>query len=256
MCLEAPGLVIEKNRLQAIGGNFLGIIGDANHSFGFHLCSPPSGDYSLNGAANKPVGQYSCAIDIGMNWAASRSWLAWLITEIREDRIKNVAEVIGSFNGRDVRYWSDAETPEWQQNGVPYNGDGHDTWTHVSIYRSTALQDHGLLAGWTATGHTGGTPTPTPSPGGSTMSDFTPLTPPEPVKINGKVRGDSVGIFDVWGQEVLGKSPWDGSKSARSKQLDRIEAAATKAAGITLDAATIKALAAAIVAEFVRQVKP
>lgn len=151
-CLEAPGLVIEKNRLKGIGGNFLGIIGDANHSFGYHLCAPPSGDYSTRGTANMPVGSYSCAIDIGMNWQASRQWLAWLITEIRDDRITGIAEVIGSLDGRNVRYWSDSSG--WHQNGTTYTGSGHDTWTHVSIYRSTALADHKILAGWTATGKT------------------------------------------------------------------------------------------------------
>ncbi len=150
-CQEAPGLVVEKNRLLQIGGRFLGIIGDANHSFGYHRCSPSSGDYSTAGIENRPVGEFACAIDIGMNWPVSRQWLAWLITEIREDRVTGIAEVIGSFDGRDVRYWSDSSG--WQQNGVKYQGVGHDTWTHVAIYRSTAQQDHRILAGWTAGGY-------------------------------------------------------------------------------------------------------
>lgn len=150
--MEAPGLVIEKNRLATIGPNlFLGIVGDQNHTFGYHLVNPPPGDYSTEGSANKPVGSYACAIDVSMSWPASRTWLQWLITEIREDRIQGIAEVIGSFDGRNVRYWSD--TSGWQQEGVPYEYSGHDTWTHVAVYRSTAKQDHGILAGWTATGY-------------------------------------------------------------------------------------------------------
>lgn len=156
---EAPALVIEKNRLKKIGGSFLGIEGDPKHSFGYHLAASelPGDDYSMSGR-NRPIKSTSacCAIDIGMDWKASRKWLAWLITSIRERRITGVAEVIGSFNGRDVRYWSATETPGWQQNGVPYTGEGHDTWTHVSIYRSDVTTDRGILAGWTGTGHDGG----------------------------------------------------------------------------------------------------
>lgn len=151
MCECAPGLVVEQQRLASIGASFLGCIGDANHSFGAHLCDPPPGDYTLAGDANTPVGDYACAIDIGADWPASREWLQWLIAEIREDRITGIFEVIGSFDGEDVRYWSDSSG--WQQEGVPYQGTGHDTWMHVAIYRSTALEDHKILAGWTATGY-------------------------------------------------------------------------------------------------------
>ncbi len=60
-----------------------------------------------------------------------------------------IPEVIGSYDGVNVRYWSDSSG--WSTDGVPYQGQGHDTWTHVSIYRSTALEDHRVLAGWSAT---------------------------------------------------------------------------------------------------------
>lgn len=195
-CSEAPGLVIEKQRLATIGsGLFLGIVGDSRHSFGYHLCDPPSGDYSLSGAANKPVGRYACALDISMNWPAARQWLAWLITEIREDRITGIAEVIGSFDGRNVRYWSDSETPQWQQEGVPYNGDGHDTWTHVAIYRSSAQIDHGLLAGWNASGYR----TPSPTPGGNPVANqYDGIK--DVVLMNGPPGGTRLG--DVWGRTL------------------------------------------------------
>jgi len=164
---EAPGLVIEKRRLSTIGNNlFLGIIGDSNHSFGYHLADPPAGDYSKAGAANAPVGPFSCAIDISMNWAASRTWLRWLIGEIAADRIKGISEVIGSYDGKNVRYWSDSSG--WSVDGVKYEGTGHDTWSHVGIYRSTANTDHKILDGWTATGN--GQPS-TPATGGK-MDNF------------------------------------------------------------------------------------
>lgn len=152
-CLEAPGLVIEKRRLIVdIGGIFLGIVGDQEHDYGYHLCVPAGpDDYSGQGAANKAVGNFSCAIDIGMDWPAAVAWLHWLIKEIREDRIQGIAEVIGSYDGKNVRYWSDDDG--WEDAGIKYSGSGHDRWTHVSVYRSTAHQDHGILKGWSANGN-------------------------------------------------------------------------------------------------------
>ena len=152
-CTAPPALLIEKQRLATIGGSFLGICGDANHTYGFHVpaANLPADDYSLEGAANEPVCEWhAAAIDIGMDWPASRDWLKWLIAGIASDEIQGIAEVIGSYDGVNVRYWSDSSG--WSIDGKPYQGSGHDTWTHVSVYRSTTLEDHGILAGWTANG--------------------------------------------------------------------------------------------------------
>lgn len=219
-CSEAPGLVIEKNRLAVMGVQFLGIIGDQNHDYGYHLCKPPAGDYSRDGVANQPVGDYACAIDIDMRtFPAGREWLAWLITEIREDRITGMAEVIGSFNGRDVRYWSDIETPQWQQEGVPYTGSGHDVWVHAAVYRSSALLDHGLLAGWTANGLNGG--------GTTVANGYEPLGYPASMLLGGKERGVGLQTADNWAQEHFGHSPYDApgkfTESYRSARLRRTE---------------------------------
>lgn len=151
----APALLTELPRLSTVGAANLGICGDLNHHYGYHINSGrlPSSDYSMQGPLNRPVGDHCCALDIGMGWPAARSWIRWLIQMVREDRIQGVAEVIGSLDGRTARYWSDADG--WGDSGVPYNGEGHVTWTHVGIYRSTAFVDHGLLAGWTPTGYSG-----------------------------------------------------------------------------------------------------
>jgi hypothetical protein len=149
-CTEAPALVLEKRRLNDIGGTFLGICGDANHTYGFHVpaANLPADDYSMEGEMNDPICEWhACAIDVGMDWPVSRDWLRWLIEEIAADRITGIYEVIGSYDGIDVRYWSDWSG--WEENGIEYTGAGHDTHTHVSIYRATALDDHGILAGWT-----------------------------------------------------------------------------------------------------------
>lgn len=152
-CTPAPALTLERQRLEKIGGSFLGICGDANHTYGFHVAAAklPASDYSLEGAANEPICRYhAAAIDIGMDWPASRKWLSWLIKQVQSRAIRGVAEVIGSYDGKNVRYWSDSSG--WSTNGEPYTGSGHDTWTHVSIHRSTALEDHRILYGWTANG--------------------------------------------------------------------------------------------------------
>lgn len=152
-CFPSPALVIERERLEYVGGSFLGICGDANHTYGYHVAAAnlPGSDYSLEGAANDPVCEWhAAAIDIGMDWPASRDWLRWLIEGIRNDTIQGVAEVIGSYDGQDVRYWSDDSG--WSENGIPYQGAGHDSWTHVSIYRSTSLIDHKILFGWRSDG--------------------------------------------------------------------------------------------------------
>jgi len=151
-CTAPVGLNIEHDRLDVIGGTFLGICGDQNHTFGYHVAAAnlPGSDASLQGAANTPVCVWdAAAIDIGMDWPASREWLKWLIEQIRTDKIQGIAEVIGSYDGSYVRYWSD--TSGWSYDGVPYQGSGHDSHTHVSIYRSTTQQDHGILKGWTGT---------------------------------------------------------------------------------------------------------
>jgi MYXO-CTERM domain-containing protein len=153
-CKAAPALTLERSRLEdVIGGSWLGICGDANHTYGYHVpaANLPADDYSLEGEDNEPVCEwYASAIDIGMDWPASRDWLHWLIEGIQTGRLQGIGEVIGSYDGENVRYWSDSRG--WSTEGVPYTGSGHDTWTHVSIHRSTALVDHRILAGWTATG--------------------------------------------------------------------------------------------------------
>ena len=150
---QPPALRREALRLDNIGGSLLGICGDSNHTYGYHVPAAllPASDYSMEGAANVPVCEWhAAAIDIGMDWPASRDWLRWLIEGIAADEITGIAEVIGSYDGVDVRYWSDSAG--WSIEGIPYTGSGHDSWTHVSVYRSTTLDDHGILFGWTGDG--------------------------------------------------------------------------------------------------------
>lgn len=155
-CVNPPGLKAEDKRQKALGATPHGICGNADHKSGYHreACSLPDSDYSLRGAKNKPANnKHAAAIDIGMDWPASRSWLKWLIAEKRAGRMKGVAEVIGSLNGTSPRYWSDTATPGWPANGDPYTGGGHVKWTHVAIYRSGTNKDHSVLKKWNSSCH-------------------------------------------------------------------------------------------------------
>ena len=154
-CVEPSALVTEKKRLAAIGGTFSGICGNAAHTYGYHRqpCSLPSSDYSLKGSKNKPLSvNEAAAIDIGMNWTGSRNWLKALIKAKQDGKFAGVAEVIGSYDGTYVMYWSDTDTPGWPTKGVDYygkmGGTGHQSWSHVAIYRSKTHSDHGILKGW------------------------------------------------------------------------------------------------------------
>jgi hypothetical protein len=171
-CVEPPGLIAEKQRLGPLGASFSGICGDSKHNYGFHRAPNqiPRSDYSLRGDRNRPVCRdHAAAIDIGMNWPASRAWLKWLIGEIRAGRITGVSEVIGSYGGRNkVMYWSWEETPSWPDVGIDYyrkkDGEGHYDWSHVAVFRSTTNDDQGILRGWTRNGQVRPDPPPAPPP--------------------------------------------------------------------------------------------
>jgi len=173
-CVEPLGLKAEKARTNDIGATFEGICGDSNHDYGYHvpahvLRQTKPDDGSLQGTVNEPVcAAHAAAIDIGMNWPASRQWLKWLIGEIRAGRITGVAEVIGSYSDdKHVMYWSSTATPKWPDVGRDYyerGGEGHYSWSHVAVFRSTTDRDHGLLRGWSRAGLVPPSPPSRPAP--------------------------------------------------------------------------------------------
>ncbi len=131
------------------GRYVLGIVGDSNHRAGYHLGPDrtPQNDSSerlprdRNGARRYP--NYASAIDIGMGFARSRSWLATLIVDCRagEPYTRDVREVIGSLDGREALYFD-------SQSGFrafAYLGSGHVSHSHVSFFRDSAEQDQSTL---------------------------------------------------------------------------------------------------------------
>lgn len=150
MSVNAPGLTQLRDFANAhLGAQFfLGIVGDANHTSGYHLGPDRIGaasDYSIRlprdvaGAHQFP--RFACAYDMGMGWSASRLWLAWLVNECRAGTFPQVREIIGSLDGVHKQYWSQPAGFATER----YTGDNHVDHTHISVFRDTAETDHSAI---------------------------------------------------------------------------------------------------------------
>lgn len=148
---EAPALAACKPHLIRLSVGFLGIIGDTNHSYGYHLsrskliATGNRGDYSLTGSRNSGgPNDVCCAIDVRVTphssmpavkrWTAAPKFLEWLRAERKAGRVTEVSELIGSLNGRTAVYAADSTGWAWK----PYQGTGHVDWIHVAVYRSSS----------------------------------------------------------------------------------------------------------------------
>lgn len=145
----------------ALGGGNSGCCGNAAHTYGFHRAASqvPDTDYSRRRdpkGPNHPADwSYACAGDFGHHGNAGlRARHARLLARLMHDdpALSMICEFIGSpWAGKPVYYWA-----RW--NGVGtlqrYTGSGHDTWSHLSWWRSRADQRPYL---WR-------TPAPAPAP--------------------------------------------------------------------------------------------
>lgn len=132
---------------------FLGIVGDVNHSFGYHLSKNdlPSSDYSLqltrdkNGARQAPT--YASAWDLGFNpvemIAVTNRLLA--AAKAKDPRIVNcVREFCGTTTGTHPHPYDVSRNFDDPNNTEGWDS-SHDTHVHISFYRDvcnnyTALQ--------------------------------------------------------------------------------------------------------------------
>lgn len=150
MGIAAPIISAEMNDWTSLGGGNSGIVGDATHSFGFHVAADelPSSDYSRtvdpNGADGPYVNwDYSCAGDFShRNDPSLRAMHANVLARLMRGEMPMVCEFIGKpYADQPVYYWA-----RW--NGIStlqrYTGQGHDTWSHISWYRSMVDQRAGL----------------------------------------------------------------------------------------------------------------
>lgn len=145
--------------LKRFGATLVGIGGNDSHRYGYHLsavrlaATGQQDDYSLQGAANRPVADMHAAhaIDIAMDWPAAPAWLEWVRAERHAGRLPQVVELIGATNGENARYAAASTGWTWDR----YTGEGHITWCHLSIGRRYAGDEQiadQLFAGWTANG--------------------------------------------------------------------------------------------------------
>lgn len=159
MSVAAPVIVQEMAAWVRLGGQNLGIVGDPNHTSGFHVAANrvPASDYSRRRDPNGSDGPYvdwdwSCAGDFGhRNDENLRARHRLVLAELMAGAYPMICEFIGKpWPDRPVYYWA-----RW--NGIKtlqhYTGAGHDRWSHISWYRSRADQPADL---WAARNQGGG----------------------------------------------------------------------------------------------------
>lgn len=146
MGVEAPVIRAEMNDWIALGGGDSGIVGNALHDYGFHVAADelPVIDYSRQRDPNGPNGpftswDYACAGDFShRNDEGLRTKHREVLARLMRGEFPMICEFIGKpWADRPVYYWA-----RW--NGISYlelyTGSGHDTWSHISWYRSMADQ--------------------------------------------------------------------------------------------------------------------
>lgn len=144
MGIAAPVIVAEMAEWVALGGGNSGIVGDRNHSYGFHLAASEVGpsDYSRwrdpQGSDGPYVDwSYACAGDFShRNDERLRAMHRDVLARLMRGELPMICEFIGKpWADRPVYYWA-----RWLGVGTLqlYTGSGHDHWSHISWYRSRA----------------------------------------------------------------------------------------------------------------------
>jgi len=150
-----PPPVIESEMADwvLLGGGNSGIVGDANHTYGFHCSAEDisADDYSRwrdpNGSDGPYVDwSYACAGDFShKNDPTLRAMHANVLGRLMAGEMPMICEFIGKpWADQPVLYWA-----RW--NGIDtlqkYTGSGHDTWSHISWYRSRVNERANLWTG-------------------------------------------------------------------------------------------------------------
>lgn len=144
MGTAAPVIVAEMADWVALGGGNSGIVGDANHSFGFHVAADelPASDYSRTRDPNGSDGpyvnwDYACAGDFSHRGNETlRAMHRTVLARLMRGELPMICEFIGQpWADQPVYYWA-----RWNGTLQRYTGAGHDTWSHISWYRSMADQ--------------------------------------------------------------------------------------------------------------------
>lgn len=155
MGTAAPVIVAEMADWVALGGGNSGIVGNADHTFGFHVAADelPADDYSRTRDPNGSDGpyvnwDYACAGDFShKNVEALRALQRNVLARLMRGELQMICEFIGKpWADQPVYYWA-----RWNGDRTLrlYTGAGHDTWSHISWYRSRVDQRAFL---WTTSG--------------------------------------------------------------------------------------------------------
>ncbi len=139
-CVCASAIKAEMSDWVKLGGSNSGCCGDANHKYGFHrpAADVSSKDYSRTHDTGAPVNNnWACAGDFAHKGKADlRARHATVLARLMRGEMPMICEFIGQpWADKPVYYWA-----RW--NGVSvlqrYTGKGHDTWSHISWFRSRA----------------------------------------------------------------------------------------------------------------------
>jgi hypothetical protein len=140
MGYASPAIVQTMREWVNLGGGNSGIVGDATHSFGFHVPANqlPASDYSIS---RDPYGgpinwDFACAGDFSHRGDPRlRAYFVGILNRLLagDPSLSMICEFIGQpWANRPVLYW-------FRGDGLQnYTGQGHDTWTHLSWWRSRA----------------------------------------------------------------------------------------------------------------------
>lgn len=146
MGIAAPVITAEMVEWVTLGGGNSGIVGNAAHTYGFHVAANelPATDYSRwrdpQGSDGPYVNwSYACAGDFShKNDENLRALHRNVLARLMRGELPMICEFIGKpWADQPVYYWA-----RW--NGVTtlqrYTGSGHDHWSHVAWYRSMVDQ--------------------------------------------------------------------------------------------------------------------
>ncbi len=139
-CVCASAIKAEMSDWVKLGGGNSGCCGNKAHTYGFHRAANELSikDYSRSKEKAAPFNMsWGCAGDFAHKGRDDlRAKHAKVLARLMAGELPMICEFIGQpWEGRPVYYWA-----RW--NGVKtlqrYTGSGHDTWSHISWWRSRA----------------------------------------------------------------------------------------------------------------------
>jgi hypothetical protein len=148
-CECAAAISAEMNDWVRLGGGNSGCCGNAAHTYGFHLpgSAVSTRDYSRSHEPGRPYNMsWACAGDFSHNNNASlRARHEVVLARLMRGELPMICEFIGKpWPNKPVYYWC-----RWAGIGTlkQYTGSGHDTWSHISWWRSRANERAYLWTG-------------------------------------------------------------------------------------------------------------